>query len=355
METTKIVLAMPSHSNFAPPIQQNLKYHNFDIIFINSSPEHLKRIRLPFLYSIYNIFRKLFLSDSLYKSKIKKNKKDKIITHSIKTQLTDQNIDYTLVIRPDLFELEHIELLKIHTNQFIGYQWNGLARFPTTLLSIPYFDRFFVFDNIDLSKTDYNKYNLLGTTNFYFDMYQPQPVPHKGNVAYFVGLHFDERIISLDICAQELIKNGIKLDFNIRFLKKDPDNQYQCQDIKFIKKNIEFDENLDHINQADILVDVVNPVHNGLSFRTFEALYYEKKLITNNKTVMDYDFYHPNNILIWDGKDLSMLQDYLSKPLVAIDIKIREKYGFKNWIRNLLDCHPYIEIKLPHANFKNSG
>ncbi len=67
---------------------------------------------------------------------------------------------------------------------------------------------------------------------------------------------------------------------------------------------------------------------------------------------MDYDFYHPNNILIWDGKDLSMLKDFLSKPLVSIDIKIREKYGFKNWIRNLLDCHPYTEINLPHANPK---
>ncbi|MBJ8553856.1 hypothetical protein [Acinetobacter bereziniae] len=354
MKITKIVLAMPSHSNFASPIQKNLKYHNFDIKFINSSPEHLKRIKLPFLNSLYSFFRKLFFSDSSYKLKAKQIIKHKTITQSIQTHLIDQKSDYTLVIRPDLFELEHLQLLKTHTSQFIGYQWNGLARFPTTLLSIPYFDRFFVFDNTDLSNADYNKYNLLGTTNFYFDMYQPQPIPHQGIIAYFVGLHFDERVISLDICAQELIKHGIKLDFNIRFLKRDPDNQaqYKCKDIKFIKKNIEFDDNLYHINQADILVDIVNPVHNGLSFRTFEALYYEKKLITNNKTVMDYDFYHPNNILIWDGKDLSMLKDFLSKPLVSIDIKIREKYGFKNWIRNLLDCHPYTEINLPHANPK---
>ncbi|WP_353166395.1 hypothetical protein [Acinetobacter sp.] len=352
MEKTKIVLAMPSHSNFASPIQKNLKYHDFDIIFINSSPEHLNRIKLPFLYSIYNIFRRLFLRDSQYKSKMKQDIKYKKITQCIQTNLANKNINYALVIRPDLFELEHLKLIKNHTNHFIGYQWNGLARFPSTLLSIPYFDRFFIFDNIDLINTDYNKYSLLGTTNFYFDMYQPQPIPHQGLVAYFVGLHFDERITSLDICAQELIKIGIKLDFNIRFLKKDPgtQTQYQCKDIKFIKKNIEFDENLYHINQADILVDIVNPVHNGLSFRTFEALYYEKKLITNNKTVMNYDFYHPNNILIWDGKDLSMLQDFLSKPLVPVDSKIREKYSFKNWIKNILDCQPYIAIKLPEIS-----
>jgi hypothetical protein len=348
-----MILAMPSHSNFATPIQDNLKYHNFDIEFINSSPEHLKRLKLPFTISICHFFRKIFhVNASTYKTEAKQFLKNQIIVKEINDKLSNQNFDYALVIRPDLFSLTQLELIKTYTYQkFIGYQWNGLGRFPDTLLSIKLFDRFFIFDHTDLSNPDYASYPLLGCTNFYFDMYQPQPIAHHGIIAYFVGLHFDERSMSINFCAQELVKHGIILDFNIKFRhgEQNAHLQYPSKEIKFIKKNIDFDENIKRINQADILVDVVNPIHNGLSFRTFEALYYEKKLITNNKMVQNYDFYHPNNILIWDGQDLTGLTAFLAKPFTPIDKKIVEKYGFKNWIKNILDLPPYQLIRLPDS------
>jgi hypothetical protein len=110
-------------------------------------------------------------------------------------------------------------------------------------------------------------------------MYSPKPKLHTGTVAYFVGLHFDDRSQPIDHCAQALIEHGITLDFNIKFRhgdQADAQTQYHTQEIKFINQNIDYEDNLQHINQADILVDVVNPVHKGLSFRTFEALYYQK-------------------------------------------------------------------------------
>ena len=341
---------MPSHSNFANPIQKNLKYHNFDIKFINSSPDNLK---IPLVHLVYHWFRKLFLADSTYKTKYKQNLKSQIISQEINESISHYKPDYTLVIRPDLFSLEHLDDLKAQNSQnFIGYQWNGLSRFPNTFLSINKFNRFFIFDNIDLLNPKYKNYKLMGTTNFYFDMYYPKATTHQGTIAYFVGLHFDERTFSLNLCAQELIKLGVKLDFNIRLRRNEQNapSQYQCNNIKFITRDIEFDENINHINNADILVDVVNPIHNGLSFRTFEALYYEKKLITNNKTVKDYDFYHPNNILIWNGQNLSELADFLTRPFITVNTEIREKYSFNNWIKNILDISPNQTIELPNSH-----
>jgi hypothetical protein len=54
----------------------------------------------------------------------------------------------------------------------------------------------------------------------------------------------------------------------------------------------------------------------------------------------NYDFYHPNNILIWDGKNLDTLKDFLDSPYVAVDTQIREKYSFGNWIRYILKKAP---------------
>jgi hypothetical protein len=77
-------------------------------------------------------------------------------------------------------------------------------------------------------------------------------------------------------------------------------------------------------------------------------LYYQKKLITNNKTVCQYDFYHPDNILIWHKEDLPQkIQDFLAKPYKPVDNKIVKKYGFGNWIKNILDLFPYEKINLP--------
>ncbi|MFC3903423.1 hypothetical protein SAMN05421749_102208 [Acinetobacter marinus] len=352
MRKLKIILAMPSHSNFAQPIQENLQHHDIDVSFIDCSPEYQINIKLNYLHKIYHFFHKYLFLDPTYKVKAKNKIKEKIIDDTIKRTMANRSVDFTLVIRPDLFSLQQLKMMKSATSdKLIGYQWNGLNRLPKTVQSINQFDQFYVFDPLDLSNDDYQKYHLQGTTNFYFDMYLPQPIAHEGVVAYFVGIHFDDRTATLEKCAQALLKQGILLDFNILYFKKNKitSNTYQCKTIKLITDSIKFDENIDRINQSDILVDVVNPIHHGLSFRTFEALYYQKKLITNNSTVKDYDFYHPNNILIWDGEDLSMLGEFLRLPYHHIDDSIRDKYSFKNWIKNILNLEPYQKILLPNA------
>lgn len=55
-------------------------------------------------------------------------------------------------------------------------------------------------------------------------------------------------------------------------------------------------------------------------------------------------------MLIWDGEDLSMLEDFLSLPYHPIADSIREKYSFGNWIRNMLDLSPYQPIRLPNLD-----
>ncbi|MCH5599705.1 hypothetical protein [Niabella ginsengisoli] len=56
------------------------------------------------------------------------------------------------------------------------------------------------------------------------------------------------------------------------------------------------------LKSASYILDFENAEQNGLTFRVFESLYFEKKLITNSKLIYEYDFYHPNNIFVWDEK-----------------------------------------------------
>ncbi|WP_287955746.1 hypothetical protein [Snodgrassella sp.] len=341
---------MSSYSDFATAIQNHLEYHDFKVTFIDSTSEKLKKqIDANFCYPslkahLIHTTRKIFLSDTSYKTHLKAQIYNQKLQENIQNILGNNLYDYTLVIRPDLFSLSTLQLLKNHTKtKFVGYQWNGIQRFPKTIPTIDLFDRFFIFDPADLNNPKYSQYHLSAISNFYFDMYQPQAIPHSNFIAYFVGLHVDSRIAALEACANALIQNDVDLNFNIKFRPSEAYKAtlYSCKQIHIIPENITFEDNLQHVNMADILVDIINPVHNGLSFRVFEALYYQKKLITNNSQIKNYDFYHPDNILVWEkAEDLQQIADFLAKPLVNIDPEIVQKYSFANWIKNILDDYP---------------
>ena len=68
----------------------------------------------------------------------------------------------------------------------------------------------------------------------------------------------------------------------------------------------------------------------GLSLRPLEAMFLEKKLITNNVTIRNYDFYSDHNIFICqDGFD--GIRDFIAKPYQSVNKKIRERYLFSFW------------------------
>ena len=74
--------------------------------------------------------------------------------------------------------------------------------------------------------------------------------------------------------------------------------------IEYFINPIDYKNKLLEAKKAFCLIDLKLESHNGLSFRFYESLYFQKKLITNNKDVVNYDFYNSNNILIVDYDNL---------------------------------------------------
>ena len=89
-------------------------------------------------------------------------------------------------------------------------------------------------------------------------------------------------------------------------------------------------------SRSKICLDFLNETHTGLSFRTFEALCYDKKLITNNISIKNYDFYSHENIFVWDENNENELNYFLNLSYKSIDKNLKEKYSFGNWIEKIL-------------------
>jgi hypothetical protein len=110
---------------------------------------------------------------------------------------------------------------------------------------------------------------------------------------------------------------------------------------------LSYQQNIQYTYSTKILLDLKVAEHDGLSFRVLESVGFEKKLITTNHCVHEYDFYHPDNILIWKDQSLSELEDFIKKPYKKLPTAIKDKYSFKNWIQYALDSPDYTPLSLP--------
>lgn len=339
MNGTKILLCMPTHSGIIHAFEAGLKHHGFEVTVF---PFEDRDFKYPSLWARLSIKCQQALFG---KKDAKEQLKRRLLAQKLQQLLTHAQFDHILFIRGDLFPTDTLSTLRNTLNRpFTNYQWDGLDRYPDIWNYLPYFDKFYVFDPKDLK---YPQHAFLPTTNFYFD-HLPGQENHSAQFdCYFTGTHQSEREHSLKHFSEYADQHGLKLDFHVAGLSADLARYQDYPSIQTSKTGFNYLDNLQKIRNAKAIVDFKTAAHNGLSFRAFEALGYRKKLITTNADIQKYDFYHPDNIFIWDGQHLDGLDAFLAKPLHAFPPELYEKYSFGNWIRYILDIQPHQKITLP--------
>ena len=93
-----------------------------------------------------------------------------------------------------------------------------------------------------------------------------------------------------------------------------------------------------YLKKCKIVLDLQRPKQKGLSFRVFESLAFNKKLITLNKEILKYDFYNSQNILvIKDLKHIDIPNSFLKSDYKKVDNKILEKYHISKWVKEVFE------------------
>ena len=330
-----LFLGMINDAGIAKIVAQCLAYHGFTVI--DHSLDTLT-FRYPNLLARLRVQAQKLLGNP-------HAKRDYIIAQKqqqIAAQLAQHpHYDHALFIRSDIYPEHFLRQVKQKSHQMVNYQWDGMSRFAAAQSQIALFDRFYAFDPNDIAHNP----KLLPATSFYFDHLPPAPTTHPS--IYFLGAHRRDRIAPIVQFCQHAEQAGWALNFQIaRDGAQNIEQHYPVSNIQF-HNGISYQQNLDYARSSRILADFVISTHKGLSLRTFEAIGYRKKLITTNVEVQKYDFYHPSNIFIWDGKTLDGLDQFIATPYQEIDPAIREKYSFGNWIRYVLNLHPHQPISLP--------
>ncbi|HTF20481.1 MAG TPA: hypothetical protein VK658_20555 [Chryseolinea sp.] len=93
------------------------------------------------------------------------------------------------------------------------------------------------------------------------------------------------------------------------------------------------------MEQSNVILDIEHPNQSGLTMRTIETLGARRKLITTNERVTDYDFFHPQNILVIDRDNIQIDPAFFKTPVVLLDSSIYKKYSIDGWISDVFRIH----------------
>lgn len=218
-------------------------------------------------------------------------------------------------------------LSKIFHKRIILWYWNPVSwtKFPITKI-----DR----KRIEIwsyNMGDCKKYDLKYNTQFYLE--KNMPIDLNQDTEYdvlFIGTdknryHLLKKIDSI-LSAQNISK--------LFYLVKSSGNTNESKDIHY-QKPVSYRELLDMLTKSKAVIDLVPEGQNCLTLRPLEALYYQKKLITNMKFIVDYDLYNPNNIFILGVDDISNLSSFIRSPYdKTLHSQLCEKYSEKQWLEN---------------------
>lgn len=219
--------------------------------------------------------------------------------------------------------------VKRRDTKLILWQWNiSDCKYAQKVNRMKRFCEIWTFDSNDAKKYGWNL-----NTQFYCPKKDVQQMPayKTKNSALFVGVD-KGRLQQLIEIEEKLKVFGIKCDFYIK-----PDNttmEKEKSSITFINKYIEYENYLEMIKDAGVLIELVQNGQSGSTFRALEAAFYNKKLLTNNKRIRQERFYDPNHIFIIGYDSWERFEDFIKSPMQPTPSNILEEYTAKQWIEN---------------------
>lgn len=209
--------------------------------------------------------------------------------------------------------------------RIICWYWNSLIHQNVLQSKYRKFCECWSFD-----QSDVEKYNLKYNNMFYF-------LPNKRKIecnldSFFVGADKGRTLLLREIAGQ-LQRLGLRNKFIVI--------SQNCDDtdllLTYQKSNFDYNEYVKILEDSRCVVEVLQEGQRGVTIRAIEALMHEKKLITTNEDIVNYDFYNKDNIFVWGKDSIEELQDFFMRPYRKIDKSIRGKYTFEQWLNNFME------------------
>ena len=173
-------------------------------------------------------------------------------------------------------------------------------------------------------RADAEKYGISFREQFYCHIPKEERENRTDYDFFFCGLSKDRKKDILNLLAH--LRD---LGYSLKVIMPESESS---------KEYISNDEYIYMLKRCKCVIDINQKMQVGLSRRPLEALFFHKKLITNNSEILKYDFYRPNNIFCINHDSIDDFQSWFSSPLEDIPEDIVHKYTIDKRLQEFIEC-----------------
>lgn len=288
----------------------------------------------PFLLS-YN--KKLKISKELFLSKLKDYWQK--IYDSGKYSF---EYDYLLVIDGTIVHPYLFNLLKEKNQNIksVNYLFDGIDNVYRFDRNFQYYDKIYTYD-----LHDSKKYNIPNLPIFWVEEKTMLPIERE---VFGLGTYNKTRYSIFSRISKILTVNNI--GYFIKLYCPKPQGfihkaYYSFKKLKFARErslftsvSMDTPEFRRMIMTSNTILDTSNGYQDGLTTRFMWSIGLNKKIITNNKSIISYPFYDKNQILILDDNYDEVIP-FINKDFSPNEenVKFITRYRIDNWLTELLD------------------
>lgn len=197
--------------------------------------------------------------------------------------------------------------------RIIGWYWNTIDNNTKPIETEDKNIEYYSFD-----ENDCIEYGLKKNIQYYCDPLVLEKRTNKSDI-YFIGRSKGrkEKIQEIKRICED---NKLKCDFNVI-----EDSSNDIIPYSEVKKKLLETKSILEINKKNQI---------GYTLRALESLFYEIKLITDNKYIKQAPFYNKDNIFIVDEDEYVNLYDFINKPYNHSVDKYKKEYDLDRWFNN---------------------
>ena len=259
--------------------------------------------------------------------------------HDIVKKEKNNSYDVVFCLLP-FFTLENLrELRAIHVqSRFILYLWDAIGGYIRKGIDLDAylqcFDKTYTFD-----KKDAMRYEIDYQPLFCVRRFQDQlPFPDCRNGVYMVGNLADfRRYGAVDSFNRYCRYRQISFEWYLKgTLRKNMKIFMQGGSLRNLHlTSIGDQEFCRMMNRSQAVFDFANHLQDGYTMRLMENLCAGKKIITNNRNVLNESFYSPDRFFVFDDLCFDGVEDFLNTPLVDPQARF-EAFYLSSFIKKLI-------------------
>ena len=214
--------------------------------------------------------------------------------------INDTNVEYYVIFtNVSIFPINPSylsEIQKKYNVHYIFYFYDPVSPTIHSVLIRKYwinlkFDYIFTFDPSDAAKYNYIHYYIP------YSMISDNECNDVNNDLYLAASNHGLRLYTFYKLYSYFKDQGIKMLFRIVGVSK-KEQKYK-NDIIYNEK-IEYSEAVNELKKSNCILEVVSAGQSGATLRYYEAVCYNKKLLTTNKNVVNLPFYDPRYMKVFE-------------------------------------------------------